>query len=155
MKEASSESSIRIERSTLRMSAQLLPLFICRHLSDALFTAPLLSHQTVIAGRVKISPALDSASSMTLIAHSPNSSPLYDPADDDSSENEPASHSPVVLSISIQPAHIQRHSSMCHMIRLLLQLSFQPVVSRSSRRRQSHVLSRGRSFPTSNHPPTP
>ena len=104
MKDASSGSSIHIDRSTLRMSAQLLPLLIRRLLSDALFTAPLLSHQTVIAGRVEITPALDSASSMTLIANSPNSSPLYDPADNDSSENEPASRSPVVLSISIQPA---------------------------------------------------
>ena len=86
------------------MSEHGLPHWILGLLSEARLIAPLLSHHTVIGGRFVMFPVLDRARRITFIAQRPNNSPLYELADVEYSEKEPASLDPVVISMIIQPA---------------------------------------------------
>ena len=86
------------------MSAHGLPHLILWLLSEARLIAPLLSHHTVTGGRFVMLPAFARARRMMLIAHSPSSSPLYELAEVEYSEKDPASLDPVVISMIIQPA---------------------------------------------------
>ena len=86
---------------------------------------------------------------MTLIAHSPSSSPLYELAEVEYLEKDPARPELVVMSMMIQPA--------VHILGLRF-LSYDPSVTPTnvpafradiSRIHQNLSLHRGRSFPTS------